>query len=97
MSEESEAHLDNMAVLTLCGTILLMSVRTGHLVSDAKFMEEWVEMLILSTPVGLDCNDLLIKQALNKRLKFKEICENIKLVTQQIYPGEFTVIINKGT
>jgi hypothetical protein len=40
MSEESEAHLDNMAVLTLCGTILLMSVRTGHLVSDAKFMEE---------------------------------------------------------
>jgi hypothetical protein len=61
MSEESKAHLNNMEVLTLCGTVLLMSVRIGQLVSDSMFMEERVEMLILSTPVGLDCNDLLIK------------------------------------
>jgi hypothetical protein len=61
MSEESKAHLDNMEVLTLCGTVLLMSVRIGQLVSDSMFMKERVEMLILSTPVGLDCNDLLIK------------------------------------
>jgi hypothetical protein len=76
-------------------TILLMSVGAGDLVGDAKLAEVGVEVFILSTLVWLNIDDLLIKEAFNKVLKFNGIFEDIRLMTQQINLGKFTVIINK--
>jgi hypothetical protein len=38
-------------MFSLCGTILLMSVRTRDLMRDPKLAEEGVETFIFSTPV----------------------------------------------
>jgi hypothetical protein len=82
-------------LLAFCGTILLMSVGARDLMRDTQLVEEGVETFILSTPVSLNNKNLPIKEAFNKGLKFKKICENIRFVTQQVNPSKFTIIINK--
>jgi hypothetical protein len=47
-------------------------------------------------PVGLECNDFVIKPALSKRLKFNELLENFRFMTQQIDPCKFTIVINEA-
>jgi hypothetical protein len=83
MSKEGEAHVTNMVMFLLCA-ILLMSVRVGNLVGDAEFMEVGIEVLIFATLVRLDKDNLPIEPVINKRLKFKENLEHIRLVLQQI-------------
>jgi hypothetical protein len=48
-------------MFTFCDTILLVSMRTGDTVLDAKCGEVSVEALVLSTPVALDGKDFLLR------------------------------------
>jgi hypothetical protein len=61
MSKEGEAHVHNVMMFPLCDAILLMGVRTGNLVGDAKFVKVGIEMLIFTTPVKLNRNNLHLR------------------------------------
>jgi hypothetical protein len=52
-------------------------------------------MLIFPTPIRLHGDNLLIEPSFNKGLKFQEIFEDIRFMTQQIEPTKFTIIINE--
>jgi hypothetical protein len=69
-----------MTVLALYDTVLLISVGAGDLMRDTQLAEERVETFILSTPIWLNIKNLPIKEAFNKGLKFKKICETIIFV-----------------
>jgi hypothetical protein len=84
-----------MSMLLLGNTVLLVSMGTGNLVSNVKLMKVGVEMLIFPTPIKLYGDNLLIKPSFNKRLNFQEKFEDIRFMTQQIEPCEFTIIINE--
>jgi uncharacterized protein VirK/YbjX len=46
-------------------------------------------------PIGLNDNDLFVKQSLHKLLKFKEIFRHLRFMAKQINLHEFAIIINK--
>jgi hypothetical protein len=72
-----------------------MIVGTRDLTRHPKLAEKGIERIILSTPIWLNNKDLLIKKSFNEGLKFKKICENMRLMTQQVGPSKLTIIINK--
>jgi hypothetical protein len=76
MSQKSEPHLHNVAMFTLSNTILLVSMRTRHLVGNANIMKKEIKLLILSTPIRLDRKNLAVKLSLNKALKLNEVFKN---------------------
>jgi hypothetical protein len=76
MSQKSEPHLHNVAMFTLSNTILLVSMRTRHLVGNANIMKKEIKFLILSTPIRLDRKNLAVKLSLNKALKLNEVFKN---------------------
>lgn len=63
-----------MAMFAFSGSILLMSMRTRHVMIYAYALEG-VERLILSTPVSLNCTNLTSKLSLDKVL---EITKTLK-------------------
>jgi hypothetical protein len=81
MCKKCKAHIDNVAMLPLYGAILLMGVRTENLVSNAKLVEVWVQMLVFATLVRLNGNNLFIEPTLNKKLKLKENIEHNRFVS----------------
>jgi hypothetical protein len=76
MSQKSEPHLHNVALFTLSNTILLVSMRTRHLVGNANIMKKEIKLLILSTPIRLDRKNLAVKLSLNKALELNEVFKN---------------------
>jgi hypothetical protein len=62
-----------MLMFTFCDTILLVSMRTGDTVLDAKCGEVSVEALVLSTPVALDGKDFLVEKSFDMVWNSKKI------------------------
>jgi hypothetical protein len=91
MSENRKTHLHNVAMFPLGITILLMSMRTRHLLSNANVVKEGIKFFILSAPIRLNRKNLVIKLALNKALKLKEVFENLIFRAKQIKPGKLLV------
>jgi hypothetical protein len=58
---------------------MLMSMRTGNKVSNTNFVKEGVKLFILSSPVGLYGNDFLVKESINKSLKFMKFLKTSDL------------------
>jgi hypothetical protein len=75
---------------------MLVSMRTGDMVGYTNMLEESIKLMILSSPIGLDCYGLSIKQSLNKILKITKALENLRLMLDQVDPSKFAKIINKA-
>jgi hypothetical protein len=82
MSKKGKNHLQNMAMFALGSTILLMSVGLGNSMRGANAAKEGIKLLIFSTPIGLDSEDLSIKLSFNQALKFKEIFKHLRFSTK---------------
>jgi hypothetical protein len=67
-------------MFSLGRTILLVSIRTIEMMRDANLLEERVESLIFSTPVGLYDKNFFVKYPLNKLLKLLNFFKDIRLV-----------------
>jgi hypothetical protein len=63
---------------------------------DAKFLQIRIQLLILTTPVGLNSKNFLVKQPFNKCLELFEFLKNIRFVLKEIDPSKLTKIINKA-
>jgi hypothetical protein len=74
--------------------ILLMGIGTRNMMRDVGLLEG-VELLVLTTPVGLDSENFLIKQTFNKILKFLEFLKHIRFVLKKINPSKFAEVINE--
>jgi hypothetical protein len=83
-----------MSVLALYGTILLVCM-ARDLMLDPNTSEECVEILILTTPIGLYRQDFSIEGVLNKTLKGVEDMKHFRFVANKINPSMFTKVINK--
>jgi hypothetical protein len=84
-----------MAMFSLGGAILLVCMRTRHMVCDANTLKEGVQFLILTTPIGLHGDDLFVKKAFNMVLEVMETLKNIRLLFEEINPCKFAEIIDK--
>jgi hypothetical protein len=96
LSKEGQSHFDNVPMFIFSGTILLMCMRIGYMMSDSYLGEKEVKFFILSTPISLYDDDLTIKEPLYKGLKFLEPLEELRLVFKEINPSKFTKIIDKA-
>lgn len=54
-----------MPMFTLYGSILLVRIGTRDVMCDANLGEERIELLVLSSPIGLHCYDFAVKEALH--------------------------------
>ena len=84
-----------MTVFAFSRTVLFMSMRAGHIMSDPNATKEGVEFFILPSLVTLDQNNFPIKVALNKLLKFLEDRKDFRFILKQINPCKLAVIINE--
>jgi hypothetical protein len=67
----------------------------GNVMRYANTLEEGVKLMILSSPICLDCLDLSIKQSFNKILEITKALENFRLMFDQVDLCELAKIINK--
>jgi hypothetical protein len=93
MDMQGEPNLNYVSMFTFCRPILLMGIQTRHMVGYTNFLEERMQLLILSAPIKLDNKDFLVKQALNKALELFETLKHLRLVLKQVDPSKFTEII----
>ena len=96
MCKEGKANLNNMAMLTLSRTILLVCMRARNMMGDTNFLKETIKFFILTTPISLHSDNFPIKLTLNKGLKVEKNLINIRTVLKQINPCKFTEIINEA-
>jgi hypothetical protein len=82
MSKKSKSHFNYVTMFAFGRAILLVSMGTGYLVSDAYTLEKGVQSLILPTPISLDGLYLATKLPFNKALKIMKNRENFRLVPQ---------------
>src|SRR4051812_14777118 len=82
-----------MPMFTL--TVLLMRMGTRNKMGDSYTLEKGMELLILTTRVGLNCYDSPIKELLNKSLEITKFLKHFIFSFQEIHPCEFTEIINE--
>jgi hypothetical protein len=59
-------------------------------------LEKRIQGLVLATPVSLHSEDFAIKLPLYKMLKIMKVLKDLRLMPQEINPGELTIIINKA-
>ena len=62
---------------------------------DARALKIAIELVVFTTPVGLNNLDFAIQEAFDMSLKVIEDLLNIRLMFKQINPNEARVIINK--
>jgi hypothetical protein len=72
-----------------------MSMGARYMVGDSYLGEEGIEFLVLTTPIGLNGKNFVIKETFNKSLELIELLENFRFVFE-IYTCKFTEIINKA-
>jgi hypothetical protein len=72
-----------------------MGKGTRNMMRDASLLEEGVELLVLTTPVGLGSENFLVKQTFNKILKFLKFLKHLRFVLKKIDPSKFTEVINE--
>jgi hypothetical protein len=95
MREEGRIHLHDVAVFTFGSPILLVGVWTRHEMGEAIGTKIGVKTFIFTTPIGLNNNDLFVKQPFHKLLKVKEIFRHLRFMVKQINSREFAIIINE--
>ena len=84
-----------MTVFVLGNTVLLRCMWTRHTVRDARALKIAMELVVFTTPVGLNSLDFAIQEAFDMSLKVIEDLLNIRLMFKQINPSEARVVINK--
>jgi hypothetical protein len=93
VSEESEAYFNNVPMFPFGRAILLMSMRTGNMMCNPHVSKKRTKGLILSPPIGLHGPYFSIKLAFNKSLEITKTSKDIRLLSQQIDPRKFAIII----
>ena len=88
--------VDNVSMFMLSRSILLMGVRARNMMGNANACEKWVQGLILPSQMGLNSSDFTIKLPLYHILEIMKTAKHFGLMTQQINPSKFAVIINKA-
>jgi hypothetical protein len=84
-------------VFALCEAIFLMSIRAIHMTRDPNALEQCVKFLIFIPPqIGLDYKDFSVKQPFNKIFEIIKMLKNLRLMLEQINPGELAIIINEA-
>jgi hypothetical protein len=63
---------------------------------DAKFLEKWVQLLILTTPIGLHSDNISRKFAFNKVHEIVEDIKDIRFFLNKINPCELAKIIDEA-
>jgi hypothetical protein len=86
-----------MPVLALGRAVLLVCIGTGNMVRDPNALKKGIQLLILTTRVGLHNNILAVKRAFNKVLKILKTLKDFRLMAKQINPSEFAEISIKLT
>jgi hypothetical protein len=71
-------------------------VGAGDMVANVDFREESMKLLVFTSLVRLDGDNLPVKKMLHKFLEFNKFREHLRLKFQWINPGKFTIIINKA-
>jgi hypothetical protein len=61
-----------MPMFPFDSTVLLVSMGTRHTMLNAKLVEEFVDRVIFTTPIGLNCFNFGIKEPFNIRFKSGE-------------------------
>jgi hypothetical protein len=82
MGKKGKNHLQNVAMFVLGSTILLMSVGLGNSMRGANAVKAGIKLLIFSTRIELDNEDLSIKLSFNQALKFKDIFKHLRFSTK---------------
>ena len=85
-----------MTVFALGNTVLLRCMWTRHTVRDARALKIAMELVVFTTPVGLNSLDFAIQEAFDMSLKVIEDLLNIRLMFKKINPSEAHVVINKA-
>jgi hypothetical protein len=96
MGEKGQTNFYYMTTLAFNITILLMSVRTGHMMGNAKTGEEGVKFSVLASPIRLVSKNLAVKLSLHNVLKILKFLKHFRLKLDEIDPSKFTIIINKA-
>jgi hypothetical protein len=69
-----------MTMFPFSRPILLMGMRTRHMMRITNAIKEVTQLMIFTTPIGLHGQQLVIKEALNMCLKISEFFKDIKFV-----------------
>jgi hypothetical protein len=69
-------------------------MRTENKVSNTNFVKG-VKLFILSSLVGLHDNDFLVKESLNKSLKFMKFLKDFRSKLNEINPCKIAITINE--
>jgi hypothetical protein len=93
MSEECKPHLHNVVMFLHYNTILLMCMRTRHMMGNSNGSKKEIQFFILSIPIRLNSDDLATSHAFNKLLKFKKVVRHLRNMMKQIDPSKFAIII----
>jgi hypothetical protein len=93
MSEECKPHLHNVVMFLHYNTILLMCMRTRHMMGNSNGSKKGIQFFILSIPIRLNSDDLATSHAFNKLLKFKKVVRHLRNMMKQIDPSKFAIII----
>jgi hypothetical protein len=96
MCKKRKSYFHNMTVFALSGTILLMSMRARHMMSDANFLKEGIKLLIIASPICLHSDYFPTKLTFNIGLIVKKNLINIRTLLEQVNPRKFTIIIDKA-
>jgi hypothetical protein len=95
MSKQCKPSFNNVTVLAFSSTVLLMCVRTRHMMRYSKFLKEGTKIPILTTPIRLNMNNFVIQQTLNMCLKLHEDMKHIRFALNQVKPSKATKSINE--
>jgi hypothetical protein len=95
MCKKCEAGFNEMAMFTFRNTILLGRVRTRHTVRDTRVLKVPMELMVFTTPIGLNCLDFIIQKAFDMSLEVIEDLFNVRLMFDKIYPAKMGIIINE--
>jgi hypothetical protein len=79
MSKERQTGFNNVSMPALVRAILLVCVRTCHMMRDVKLGEERIELLILASPIRLYGKNLVIELLFNEGLKILEFLKYFRL------------------
>jgi hypothetical protein len=77
LGKKSKTNLYNMSVFSFYRPVLLMSMLTRDMMCNPYFLEERIEFFILTSPIGLYCQNILIKLPHNMSLETLECLEHI--------------------
>jgi hypothetical protein len=64
-------------------------------VRDPKLIKKCVEVVILTTPIGLNMENFMLEKAFDMRLELNEHIEHIRFAFEEIKPSKSTMGINK--